>query len=341
MVGIPSLACLAALLAALIADRSDAFAPQPVLPKSRRDASGKLSMVDPAAHVDLIHSTASLLPSLSLSDAVLETASTASTAMDAVSQSGVDTPDLAGAALSIPGSGGVGYSKASYYTTLGLYVMSFPGIWSQIKRSTSAKVKRKTFVSDGEAASDGKDLRQQAGEIMAYMKANNYEVLEAGETITFRGLVQKSLSQALFLTFCTALGMASLALVLQIQFQDLSEWLTGACCMHFGRAIDATTSLRTFLVSHFHFAPIFSSFTALPGIGSPNWFYLMLLAPYAGLYYWRSGDRIDDIKVKLAESDDAQFNEVTIEGNDDELERMWRTLDLREKGMVKVEGLLA
>ena len=83
-----------------------------------------------------------------------------------------------------------------------------------------------------------------------------------------------------------------------------------------------------------------SIFTALPGIGSPNWFYLTLLAPYAGLYYWRSGDRVDDIKVKLAESDDAMLNEVTIEGNDDELERMWRTLDLREKGMVKVEGLL-
>ena len=38
------------------------------------------------------------------------------------------------------------YSQASYYTTLGLYLLSFPGIWSQIKRSTSAKVKRKTFV---------------------------------------------------------------------------------------------------------------------------------------------------------------------------------------------------
>ena len=226
--------CLTAALAALIADPSDAFAPQTSIFRSHRDASGKLSMIDPAAHVDLIHSTASLLPSLSLSDAVLETAATASSAVDAVSQSGIDTPDLASAASSMPNAGGVGYSKASYYTTLGLYVMSFPGIWSQIKRSTSAKVKRKTYVSDGEAASDGKDLRQQAGEIMAYMKANNYEVLEAGETITFRGLVQKSLSQALFLTFCTALGMASLALVLQIQFQDLSKCTMGWlwCRMH-------------------------------------------------------------------------------------------------------------
>jgi len=192
------------------------------------------------------------------------------------------------------------YSKASYYTVLGLYVMSFPGIWSQIKRSTKAKVKRKTYISDGEASDGGKDLRQQAGEIMAYMKANNYEVVEAGEVITFRGLVQRSASQAYFLVFCTLLGMASLALVLQIQFQDL----------------------------------------VLPLIGKPNWFYLCLLSPYAGIYYWQAGDRVDDFKVKLASNDDETENEVTMEGNDEELERMWRALELREKGMVKVEGLL-
>jgi hypothetical protein len=48
----------------------------------------------------------------------------------------------------IPGtSGDVSYSRASYYTILGLYLTSFPGLWSTIKRSTSAKVKRKTFVT--------------------------------------------------------------------------------------------------------------------------------------------------------------------------------------------------
>lgn len=192
------------------------------------------------------------------------------------------------------------YSKASYYTVLGLYLMSFPGIWSQIKRSTKAKIKRKTYVSDGEAVQGGKDLRQQAGEIMAYMKANNYEVVEAGEVITFRGLVQRSASQAYFLVFCTLLGLASLALVLQIQFQDL----------------------------------------VLPVIGKPNWFYLCLLSPYAGIYYWQAGDRVDDFKIKLASNDDDTENEVTMEGNDEELDRMWRALDLREKGMVKVAGIL-
>jgi ABC-type dipeptide/oligopeptide/nickel transport system permease subunit len=65
-----------------------------------------------------------------------------------------------------PEVGGISYSKASYYTVLGLYVLSFPGLWSTITRSTAAKVKNKTFVTAGEA-SGGKGLREQAGEIMA------------------------------------------------------------------------------------------------------------------------------------------------------------------------------
>jgi len=66
-----------------------------------------------------------------------------------------------------PEAGGISYSKASYYTVLALYLMSFPGLWSTIKRSTSAKVKSKTFVTPGTNAPNGKALRDQAGEIMA------------------------------------------------------------------------------------------------------------------------------------------------------------------------------
>jgi Cofactor assembly of complex C subunit B len=134
----------------------------------------------------------------------------------------------------------------------------------------------------------------------ADMKANNYEVVDAGETITFRGIVPRSLSQAFFLTFCTALGLLSLALVLQIQFVDLE----------------------------------------LPGVGKPNWFLLSFLSPYAGLYYWRSGDRVDTCQVKLSTNTDETENEIVVQGSEEELERMWRTLEWREKGMVKVEGLL-
>lgn len=35
---------------------------------------------------------------------------------------------------------GAGYSLASYYTSLGLFVISVPGLWSLIKRSVKSKV---------------------------------------------------------------------------------------------------------------------------------------------------------------------------------------------------------
>jgi len=64
-------------------------------------------------------------------------------------------------------------------------------------------------------------LRETAGEIMGYMKMNNYEVSGTpGTTIKFRGLVEKSKSQAFFLSFVTLLCLGSLALVLQIQFSS-------------------------------------------------------------------------------------------------------------------------
>lgn len=39
---------------------------------------------------------------------------------------------------------GGGYSLASYYTSLGLFVISVPGLWSLIKRSVKSKVR--TFI---------------------------------------------------------------------------------------------------------------------------------------------------------------------------------------------------
>merc|ERR1711871_937018 len=73
------------------------------------------------------------------------------------------------------------YSKSSYYATLTLYALSFPGLWSTIKRSTKAKEKVKTFVVDEFAPessskiSSPKNVSVVAGEIMAYMLQNNYE----------------------------------------------------------------------------------------------------------------------------------------------------------------------
>jgi len=196
---------------------------------------------------------------------------------------------------------GEGNRGLSYYSTLALYALSFPGLWSTIQRSTTVKIKKKTYVSPSEMVEGGKTLRQQAVEIMAYMKANNYEVSDnVGETITFKGVVARSTSQAFFLTFCTALGMASLALVLQIQLMDFQIFDTKV-----------------------------------------NWFYLILLSPYAGIYYWKSGDRVDQVQVKMLTSDDnPKENEIIIQGSEEEMERMWRALELTEKGMIKVEGIL-
>ncbi len=41
-------------------------------------------------------------------------------------------------AIAEAGSGG--YSQASYYTSLGLFLLSLPGVWSLVKRSTKSKV---------------------------------------------------------------------------------------------------------------------------------------------------------------------------------------------------------
>jgi hypothetical protein len=125
----------------------------------------------PAKHQSSARTTAQKLSvsdfSLLLSDAAEAVLSTASDVVDAAVATTADSSSSSSVAE--PTGFNPTYSKASYYTTLALYVASFPGLWSQIKRSTKAKVKRKTYVSDGENAKGGggKELRQQAGEIMA------------------------------------------------------------------------------------------------------------------------------------------------------------------------------
>lgn len=105
-----------------------------------------------------------------------------------------------------------GYSVASYYTSLGLFVISVPGLWSLIKRSVKSKVfhlfnsmctfsfgffflscifmvnfwmqiVQKTFLKEG--IEEGKKAANQvAGEILSFFTRNNFAVLDRGETIT-------------------------------------------------------------------------------------------------------------------------------------------------------------
>ncbi|KAJ8525983.1 hypothetical protein K7X08_037202 [Anisodus acutangulus] len=186
-----------------------------------------------------------------------------------------------------------GYSLASYYTSLGLFVISVPGLWSLIKRSVKSKIVKKTFVKEG--IEEGKKAANQvAGEILSFFTRNNFAVLDRGETITFEGMMVPSRGQAALLTFCTCISLGSVALVLTI---------------------------------------------TVPDVGN-NWFWIIALSPLAGVYYWTRASRKEQIKVKMTVADDGSLSEIAVQGDDQEVEKMRKELQLSEKGMVYVKGLL-
>ncbi|KAM3343166.1 protein COFACTOR ASSEMBLY OF COMPLEX C SUBUNIT B CCB1, chloroplastic [Capsicum galapagoense] len=186
-----------------------------------------------------------------------------------------------------------GYSLASYYTSLGLFVISVPGLWSLIKRSVKSKIVKKTFVKEG--IEEGKKAANQvAGEILSFFTRNNFAVLDRGETITFEGMMVPSRGQAALLTFCTCISLGSIALVLTI---------------------------------------------TVPDVGN-NWFWITALSPLAGVYYWTRASRKEQIKVKMMVANDGSLSEIVVQGDDQEVEKMRKELQLSEKGMVYVKGLL-
>uniref|UniRef100_A0A0C9QN25 TSA: Wollemia nobilis Ref_Wollemi_Transcript_19699_1059 transcribed RNA sequence n=1 Tax=Wollemia nobilis TaxID=56998 RepID=A0A0C9QN25_9CONI len=185
-----------------------------------------------------------------------------------------------------------GYSQASYYTSLGLFLLSVPGLWSLIKRSTKSKIVQKTFVvSKGD---DGKTPNQIAGEVLSFFTRNNFAVKDRGETITFEGMMVPSRGQAVFLTFCTCISLASVALVLTITFPDIGD----------------------------------------------KWYWITILSPLAGLYYWRRASRKEQIKVKMVVADDESSADVIVQGDDEQVDQLRKELSLMEKGMVYVKGIL-
>lgn len=177
----------------------------------------------------------------------------------------------------------VGYSLASYYTSLGLFVISVPGLWSLIKRSVKSKIVQKTYVGEGEK----KAPNQVAGEILSFFTRNNFAVTDRGETITFEGMMVPSRGQAALLTFCTCISLASVAFVLTIIFPDFGN----------------------------------------------NWFWITILSPLAGVYYWTRASRKEQIKVKMMVADDGTLSEIVVQGDDQQVEQMRKELQLSEKGM--------
>ncbi|KAK7380716.1 hypothetical protein VNO78_33231 [Psophocarpus tetragonolobus] len=183
----------------------------------------------------------------------------------------------------------VGYSLASYYTSLGLFVISVPGLWSLIKRSVKSKIVQKTFIGEGEK----KAPNQVAGEILSFFTRNNFAVTDRGETITFEGMMVPSRGQAALLTFCTCISLASVALVLTITVPDFGN----------------------------------------------NWFWITILSPLAGVYYWNRASRKEQIKVKIIVADDGKLSEIIVQGDDQQVEQMRKELKFSEKGMVYVKGV--
>ncbi|KAI0491404.1 hypothetical protein KFK09_025664 [Dendrobium nobile] len=121
----------------------------------------------------------------------------------------------AAADIAVAGVGEATYSPASYYTSLGLFVISVPGLWSLIKRSVKSKIVQKNFVKGGAARPN-----QVAGEILSFFTRNNFNISDRGETITFEGMMVPSRGQAALLTFCTCISLASVGLVLSIAIPE-------------------------------------------------------------------------------------------------------------------------
>eukprot|EP00793_Prasinoderma_coloniale_P001981 PRCOL_00002489-RA len=190
-----------------------------------------------------------------------------------------------------------GYAKSSYYTTLGLYLFSLPGLYSLVKRSTKAKVVQKTYAVPGPAVTEaegGKPLDALAREVSTFFIRNNYNITDAGEIVTFTGNIERSRGQAAFQVFCTFIGLGSLALVLS--------------------TIDVL------------------------GLGD-NWYWMTLVSPLAGVYYWENAAQVEEVKVKLVTNDNDSETDIRVQGPVDAVEDFRRALSLNEKGMVYVKGI--
>eukprot|EP00470_Lotharella_oceanica_P006872 CAMPEP_0170181176 /NCGR_PEP_ID=MMETSP0040_2-20121228/24184_1 /TAXON_ID=641309 /ORGANISM="Lotharella oceanica, Strain CCMP622" /LENGTH=264 /DNA_ID=CAMNT_0010426095 /DNA_START=22 /DNA_END=816 /DNA_ORIENTATION=- len=106
------------------------------------------------------------------------------------------------------------------WPALSLFILSFPGVFSQIKRAPKASIKRATFEVPGPNATNGLGMDQIGQRILSYFLRYNYKIKERGQVVTFSGQYQSDSGQAAFITAFTALSMASLGLVLSTLFPD-------------------------------------------------------------------------------------------------------------------------
>ena len=114
--------------------------------------------------------------------------------------------------------------KPSYFASLGLFVLSAPGLWSLVKRSAKSKIDRKTFEVAGPAAETALPLDELAREISMFFRRNNYVIADAGEVITFEGNIAPERGTAAYITFCVAIGLLCIGLVCSIALPGGNLW---------------------------------------------------------------------------------------------------------------------
>lgn len=200
----------------------------------------------------------------------------------------------------------------SLYSTLALYLLSLPGLWSLVTRSVKVKPIQKIYDLPGPINPTAKPLRQTAAEIMAYFKALNYEVTAAEEVITFTGVMGRSNSQAAFLTFCTFIGLGSAGLVLSILFPD----------------IGAKAYLVT-LLSPYAGIYYWNNAQREDKVKVNRNIFFNILKYFLMTF----------IQIKMETSDDEQITTIIAEGGKEDLERFSKTLQLPERGKVYVRGI--
>lgn len=189
---------------------------------------------------------------------------------------------------------------SSYYASLTCFALSFPGIISLVTRSVKSKVVRKCYRLNGPAVPGGKNPMDVQSEILAYFQTNNYRVADFGDSIIFEGRRGKDEGQAVFLSFCCFISFLILGQVMKIVEQQVNV-----------------------------------------GIVLDNWWYsISLLSPLAGKYYLDNVERLDQVSVLLnSDDDDFLWMDLYIQGDEKEIDRFQKTLDLREKGMIYVKGI--
>ena len=204
------------------------------------------------------------------------------------------TPSAMAATETISSNPFEGVQSNSLYVTLALFLMSVPGIWSQVKRAPQANKKRKTFEVDGPARPGAVSMDDRARQIFSYFKRYNYTVKERGEVISFVGLYQADKGQAAAVTFYTFIGLGCIALVLS---------------------------------------------TVNPEVGG-LWYGITLISPAAWFYYMSRGNREEEVRVKMVIADNEETTDIIIEGDIEEITRLSKELNLVEKGMIRVKGIL-